>query len=94
MKYLPEWFPGTGWKQTAKSWAAQLRDVTEKPYAFVKHQLANGQDDASFLARLLGAGDSSAEENWTNKWSAVSLYTAGADTVGAAFVFVPFVASL
>lgn len=81
MRYLPECFPGTGWKQIAKQWGAELTAVTEKPYAFVKQQLARGKDDMSFLSRLLAAGDDTPEEKWTNKWSAMSLYTAGADTV-------------
>lgn len=81
VRYLPDWVPGTGWKRTARQWGAELHDVTEKPYAFVKHQIAQGKDDNSFLARLLEAGDSTPEEKFTNKWSAMSLYTAGADTV-------------
>lgn len=82
MRELPDWFPGTMFKRTAKKWSAALMDVTERPYAFTKHQMALGKHKASFLSQLLEAGDSTAEEKWTNKWSAMSLYTAGADTVG------------
>lgn len=82
MKQLPEWLPGTTFKQTAKEWSAAVTDVTERPYAFTKHQMAQGQHETSFLSQLLEAGDSTAEEKWVNKWSAMSLYTAGADTVG------------
>jgi hypothetical protein len=81
VQYLPDWFPGTGFKQTAREWGAELTQVTEKPYAFVKHQLALGQKNESFLAQLLERGDEGHEEKFTNKWSAMSLYTAGADTV-------------
>ena len=81
MKQIPDWFPGTGFKQTAREWAAALTEVTEKPYAFVKHQMAQGKHQTSFLSQLLEQGDSTAEEKFTNKWSAMSLYTAGADTV-------------
>ncbi|KAH7253445.1 cytochrome P450 [Fusarium solani] len=84
LRYLPDWVPGTGWKRTARQWEAELHNVTEKPYAFVKHQIAQGKDDNSFLARLLEAGDSTTEEKFTNKWSAMSLYTAGADTTVSA----------
>ncbi|KAK1765144.1 O-methylsterigmatocystin oxidoreductase [Phialemonium atrogriseum] len=84
LKYLPDWIPGTGFKRIARQWGAELTDVTEKPYAFVKHQMAQGKDDSSFLSRLLEAGDSSLEERFTNKWSAMSLYTAGADTTVSA----------
>lgn len=81
MRYLPEWFPGAGFKKDARQWGGELTQVADKPYAFVKQQLARGKDDKSFLAKLLDAGDSTDEEKWTNKWSAMSLYVAGADTV-------------
>lgn len=81
VKQLPDWFPGTGFKQTAREWGAALTDVVDKPYAFVKHQISQGHKDGSFLSQLLEAGDDDAEEKFTNKWSAMSLYTAGADTV-------------
>lgn len=81
MRYLPDWLPGTGFKKLASQWASELNDLSEKPYAFVKYQTAHGKQDNSFLAQLLEAGDSTAEEKLTNKWSAASLYSAGADTV-------------
>lgn len=81
MKDFPEWVPGTAWKKTARQWAAELTAVTEVPYAFVKHQIAQGNNETSFLARLIEAGDADPETIDTNKWSAMSLYTAGADTV-------------
>ncbi|KAI1078886.1 cytochrome P450 [Whalleya microplaca] len=84
LRYLPDWAPGTGFKQLASQWAAELTDVAEKPYAFVKHQMAEGKNETSFLSRLLEAGDSDPEEKFTNKWSAMSLYTAGADTTVSA----------
>ncbi|KAK5361817.1 hypothetical protein LTR20_009397 [Exophiala xenobiotica] len=75
-----QWFPGTGFMQTAKQWGAELTDVAERPCAFVKHQMAQGKSQSSFLSQLLEQGDSDPEEKFTNKWSAMSLYTAGADT--------------
>ncbi|KAH6892392.1 cytochrome P450 [Thelonectria olida] len=84
LKSIPDWIPGTGFKKIAKQWSSELRDVTEKPYTFVKHQMAQGKDDSSFLSRLLEAGDETPDEKFTNKWSAMSLYTAGADTTVSA----------
>ena len=81
MRHVPDWVPVAGFKRLARQWASELHDVTEKPYAFVQHQIAHGKQDNSFLAQLLEAGDDSAEEKLTNKWSAASLYVAGADTV-------------
>ncbi|KAH8666067.1 cytochrome P450 [Ilyonectria robusta] len=84
LRYLPEWIPGAGFQKTARQWGAELIDVIEKPYAFVKHQMAQGKDDSSFLSRLLESGDDTPQEKFTNKWSAMSLYTAGADTTVSA----------
>ncbi|KAK7427395.1 hypothetical protein QQZ08_006164 [Neonectria magnoliae] len=84
LSHLPDWVPGTGFKGIARQWKAELTHVTEKPYAFVKDQMVKGKDDSSFLSRLMERGDSSPEEKFTNKWSAMSLYTAGADTTVSA----------
>ncbi|KAI0466898.1 cytochrome P450 [Xylaria cf. heliscus] len=84
LKKLPDWAPGAGFKKLAREWAAELLDVTEKPYAFVKYQMAQGRDETSFMSRLIEIGDSGLEENDINKWSAASLYTAGADTTVSA----------
>lgn len=86
MRYLPDWLPGTQFKQIARKWREQLEETTEKPYAFVKHQMAQGRYETSFISRLLETGDSGPEEKHTNKWAALALYTAGADTV----YFLPF----
>ncbi|KAK5630396.1 hypothetical protein RRF57_006111 [Xylaria bambusicola] len=82
---LPEWMPGTSWKKTARQWGSELMRVTDVPYTFVKHQMAQGTYQASFLSRLIEAGeDSDPEVNDINKWSAMSLYSAGADTTVSA----------
>ncbi|SPJ71997.1 related to O-methylsterigmatocystin oxidoreductase [Fusarium torulosum] len=70
---------GPTFKRLARQWSSELGDLLEKPYAFVKHQHSLGRKDNSFVTRLLEAGDSTAEEKLTNKWSAASLYAAGAD---------------
>ncbi|KAF5601062.1 oxidoreductase [Fusarium pseudocircinatum] len=80
LRYVPDWVPGANFKRLAKKWSSELDDLTEKPYAFVKHQHALGKQDNSFVSRLLEEGDSTEEEMFTTKWSALSLYAAGADT--------------
>jgi hypothetical protein len=82
VRYLPDWFPGTGFKRTARQWRATLTDLTERPYAFVKHQMAHGKHEPSFLSQLLESGELDYEETFVAKWSALSLYSGGADTVG------------
>lgn len=81
MRYIPDWFPGTGFKRTGKEWARTVFELKEKPYVLVKHQMAQGKYQSSFLSALLEEGESNAEEASVNKWSAASLYSAGADTV-------------
>ncbi|KAG5756938.1 hypothetical protein H9Q70_000477 [Fusarium xylarioides] len=80
LRYVPDWVPGAKFKRLAKKWSSELDDLTEKPYAFVKHQHASGKQDNSFVSRLLEVGDSTEEARFTTKWSALSLYAAGADT--------------
>lgn len=80
VRHLPDWFPGTGFKRTAEKWKNTLIEAADKPFAFVQHQMARGQNEISFLSRLLEQGDLS-PENSLVKWSALSLYAGGADTV-------------
>lgn len=82
MKQLPDWFPGTGFKKTGREWGNILTEMCEKPYTLVKQQMAEGKHKPSFLSRLLEQSKGDAEDTFVNKWSAASLYAAGADTVG------------
>ncbi|KAF1811944.1 putative cytochrome P450 oxidoreductase OrdA-like protein [Eremomyces bilateralis CBS 781.70] len=84
LRDLPDWVPGTGFKKTAREWKAALMDVADRPYAFVKHRMAQGNNEKSFLSQLLEKGDSDGEEKFINKWAAMSLYAAGADTTVSA----------
>ncbi|KAI0394539.1 putative cytochrome P450 oxidoreductase OrdA-like protein [Xylariaceae sp. FL0594] len=84
LRYLPDWVPGTAWKRTARQWHSELNATADVPYNFVKHQMAEGRHETSFLARLIEAEDSDPETIDTNKWAAMSLYAAGADTTVSA----------
>ena len=81
MKHLPDWFPGAGFKQIGRLWGSTLSELTERPYAFVKQQMAEGVNEPSFLSDLLQEPISNADDLFTIKCSAMSLFTAGADTV-------------
>ena len=87
MKQLPDWIPGTGFKQQAREWGAALKEVADRPYEFVKHQMAKGQQETSFVSQLLEKGDTDVEKNNNIKWAALSLYSGGADTVS---LLIPF----
>lgn len=87
MKHLPDWFPGAGFKQIGRLWGSTLSELTERPYAFVKHQMAEGFNEASFLSDLLQQPIANEDDLFTVKCSAMSLFTAGADTVSILYCF-------
>ncbi|GJD03177.1 cytochrome P450 [Colletotrichum higginsianum] len=80
LRYLPDWVPGTGFKQIAKQWKVQMEETRDKPYAFVEHQMAQGKDNVSFLSRLLESEDASPAKEHNDKFMALSMYGGGADT--------------
>ncbi|KAL4773894.1 cytochrome P450 [Aspergillus nidulans var. acristatus] len=83
LKYLPSWFPGTGFKRTAASWKQTLLTTIEKPYRLVLKHMESGKCPDSYLSNLLEETKGralSANEEQVIKWTAGSLYTGGADT--------------
>jgi hypothetical protein len=77
VKYLPDWFPGTEFKNTARKLAANLIDSLEKPFAFTRSQMASEKHAPSIASNVIEQGES--EE--VAKWTAFSMYGAGVDTV-------------
>lgn len=73
-----------GFKKTANAWRKTLLETIEKPYIFVRQQMRQGSYPPSYLAGLVeeGAHKWSPDDELLAKWSAGSLYTGGADTVG------------
>jgi len=81
LKYVPTWFPGAGFKQTAARWAETLTTMAESPHQYVKEQMALGTAEPSFTSRLLEAkAHITPDEEHDIKWAALSLYAGGADT--------------
>ena len=39
VQYVPEWCPGTAWKQKAKKYRALLEDMLAKPFELVKQNM-------------------------------------------------------
>ncbi|KAG0702324.1 cytochrome P450 [Suillus ampliporus] len=81
---VPEWFPGAGFKRIAREWHATVEEMAAAPHKFVKDQMAAGIAPKSFTSNLLEGRTLSAEEEHGVKWSAASLYSAGADTTVSA----------
>ena len=80
MRFIPGWFPGGEFQNTAKKWRQVYNDFIETPVKFVKDQLARGKTTPSMVSMLL-ENCSDPQEEWTIKLSGVSMYGGGADTV-------------
>ena len=82
MKYLPEGFPGTAYRKTGREMRQILSDCAEKPYAFVKQQMREKRAKTSFLSQAIETiGTEDEYMEFVHKWTALSLFTGGADTV-------------
>jgi hypothetical protein len=45
--YVPDWFPGTSWKQTARRWREQKDRAVETAYGWATAQIVS--EDRQFL---------------------------------------------
>ncbi|PBK94798.1 cytochrome P450 [Armillaria gallica] len=87
LRHIPEWFPGAGFKKTAREWASTLDNFVERPHQYVKREMSAGKARLSFTSSQLEGGVS-AEDESDIKWLAGSLYAGGADTtVSSVYAF-------
>ncbi|CAE6435246.1 unnamed protein product [Rhizoctonia solani] len=94
---VPDWFPGTGWKRTAREWGAQKDRSQSIPYEWTKSQMASGTAETSILSALLQNQSltsdlSEAERERHLKEVAGIIVAAGTDT--SSTVLVNFVAAM
>ncbi|KAE8379019.1 cytochrome P450 [Aspergillus bertholletiae] len=82
LKYLPSWFPGSGWQETANAYKRRVTAMRDIPYAFVQRQIKQQNYVPSYLSSLLEKDHikPGSEEEIVAKWSAQSLYGGGAET--------------
>ncbi|KAF1976591.1 cytochrome P450 [Bimuria novae-zelandiae CBS 107.79] len=80
LKYLPDGFPGTAYRKTGREMRQILTDCAEKPYAFVKKQMAENRARTSFLSQAIETQGTDPYMEHVHKWTALSLFTGGADT--------------
>ncbi|KAL6867809.1 cytochrome P450 [Trichoderma novae-zelandiae] len=85
LAYLPDWFPGSGFKRIARQQRARHDASANIPYNFVEKQMSNGTNQESFTSKLItafrnegrGADDGIFEYI---KWVAGNVYAGGSDT--------------
>ncbi|KAL4062105.1 cytochrome P450 [Scleroderma yunnanense] len=80
LQYIPEWFPGAGFKTMARKWKAEVLEMVNLPHQWVKEQMAAGVASKSFTSTLLDVPSLTEEDDHIIKWSAASFYGGGADT--------------
>ncbi|KAF7343523.1 Cytochrome P450 [Mycena sanguinolenta] len=77
LRYWPEWLPGGRFHTIAKEWSGQLRRTVDTSCEYVKEQMAAGNIEPSFTARLL---EEESHEEYLIKWAAFAIQGGGADT--------------
>ncbi|KAL6895420.1 cytochrome P450 [Trichoderma longibrachiatum] len=92
LKHLPDWFPGTSYKETARQWNKINHDTVNFPYSFVKRQMASGTHRPSMVSDLIERytsanprnGEMDHDKEDAIKWAAGIMYGGGSDTTVAA----------
>ena len=39
VRYIPEWFPGAGFKSAARKWKEEVQEMVDQPHRWVKEQM-------------------------------------------------------
>ncbi|KAF9013081.1 cytochrome P450 [Cyathus striatus] len=89
LKYIPEWFPGAGFKRKAKRWYDLRVNMTEKPYEAAKKKIASGVYTPSLVSLALEGMDRSGDVVYQEemiKGAAVTANGGGSDTVVSALL--------
>ncbi|KAJ6475954.1 cytochrome P450 [Mycena vitilis] len=87
LKYVPEFFPGAGFKKQAREWAEAVDAMPVVPYEFVKKSRAAGTAKPSIASRVLDEIENSGEDQEAKELvlrNVLSACYAGADTTVSA----------
>ncbi|KAJ7607903.1 cytochrome P450 [Roridomyces roridus] len=89
LRYIPEWFPGAGFKRKAREWKTLAQKMQEVPFEETKRRIAESSAPHSFVSEALdnldskdGESSSQDREYWERviKATAGTMYSAGTDT--------------
>lgn len=84
LRFIPDGWPGSGFKKTAHQFNRQLQATVETPFEFVQKQMAAGNYTPSFVSELIKQKE--AQNRKTNiseddiKWTAAMMYLGAVDT--------------
>ncbi|KAI9447305.1 cytochrome P450 [Lactarius psammicola] len=79
LRHVPDWFPGTGWKQLGREWGANVRAFVNTPFELVRARRAVGISVPSFTDENITEGMTEEEEDLV-KWAANAITIGGTDT--------------
>ncbi|KAG8697615.1 hypothetical protein FRC08_006413, partial [Ceratobasidium sp. 394] len=84
LMYVPDWFPGAGWKKTLREWGKKKDEVFDGIFNWTKAQIAAGNDEISVVASLLQDidkwGQDEEEASEVIKEVAADLFGGGTET--------------
>ncbi|KAL1706679.1 cytochrome P450 [Schizophyllum commune] len=87
LRFVPDWFPFTGWKKTAKRVATRSKEIDTIPFTWAKEQIAKGDYVDSFASHFLLPEDKhkvTPEEEALIQTCATSFFAGGSDTTVSA----------
>ncbi|CAE6364875.1 unnamed protein product [Rhizoctonia solani] len=95
--HVPDWFPGTAWKRTAKTWKTDKQKALDEPFEWTKSRVAAGVAEPSILGILLQdhklvSNLNVQERDKRLKELALIFYAGGTDT--SASLLLSFVAAM
>ncbi|KAJ7510489.1 cytochrome P450 [Mycena galericulata] len=87
LKYVPQWFPGAGFKRQAAEWKKMVDMMVDRPFTDAKKAVSQGTAPASFVAEHLRVDGSELKATEHDiKQVAATIYGGGTDTLGASLV--------
>ncbi|KAF7367189.1 O-methylsterigmatocystin oxidoreductase [Mycena sanguinolenta] len=89
LKYLPTWFPLTRFHTVGEKGRRMIEELVEKPYQYVKDEMAVGSSVPSFTRDALTKNELQTERDTDEsfehavKWAAASMYAAGQEVASS-----------
>ncbi|KAF9064432.1 cytochrome P450 [Rhodocollybia butyracea] len=86
LKYVPEWFPGAGFKRKAREWDLLRMEMTEDPFRVTKERMVAGTATPSLASAALEQMDPTkdiAKQEELIKAASVTAHIGGTDTIVA-----------